>query len=74
MNMNMIMFIFVSNYLIYSEIYTDLYEYVLNLFENMHTAALLHTTAAPDSHTLPRALPHTARHIRALCRTLPHTA
>jgi hypothetical protein len=61
-------------------IYTNLYGYVLNLFENMHTAALLHTAAPLDSRTLLRALPDIRTPPRTLpyCRTrpcvLPHTA
>jgi hypothetical protein len=45
-------------------IHTNLNKHVLNLFENMHAAALPHTAALPDSRTLPRALP----------RALPHPA
>ena len=71
-------------------IYMNLYEHVLNLFENMHSAGLPHTAAPLDSRTLPRALPDsptllpTLPHTAALpdtgvryaahCRTLPHTA
>jgi len=51
-------------------IYANLNEYVLNLFENMHTAGLLHTASLLDSRTLPRALPDNC----TLPRTLPHTA
>jgi hypothetical protein len=64
--------------------YTNLHEYFLNLFENMHTAALLHTAALSDSHTLSHTAAHcpahcrahccTAGHSRVLCCTLPHTA
>jgi hypothetical protein len=56
--------------------YTNLCEALLNSFENMLSAALLHTAVLPDSrtpprtppdsHTQPRALPHTA--------ALAHTA
>ena len=48
----------------------NLYEYVLNLFENMHTAGLPLTAAPLDSRTLPRALPDS----RTLPPTLQHTA
>jgi hypothetical protein len=52
--------------------YMNLYKYVLNLFENMHTAELPHAAAPLDSRTLPRALPdsHTLPH--TLPRALPH--
>jgi hypothetical protein len=71
--------------LILFPIIPHLYEFKrihLNLFENMHTtAALLHTAALPDSHSLPhyRTLPHTAAHCRTAahyckhCHTLPCT-
>jgi hypothetical protein len=51
-------------------IHTDLYGYVLNLFENMHTDGLPHTVALMDSRTLPRSLLIS----RTLPHTLPHTA
>jgi hypothetical protein len=54
------------------QIYTDLSEYVLNLFENMPTAKLPHTAAPLDSRTLPRALPDSRILPRTLPRTLPH--
>jgi hypothetical protein len=53
-------------------IYTDLYEYVLNLFENMLTAGLPHTAAPLDSRTLPRALLDSRIPPRTLPRTLLH--
>jgi hypothetical protein len=73
---------------LFRRIYTNLYEYVFNLFENMLTAGLPHTAAPLDSRTLPRAQPdshtlsrippyiaaRTAGHSCALCRTMPHTA
>jgi hypothetical protein len=64
-------------------------EYILNLFENMRTATLLHTAALPHTsahcpayyQTLPRALPHTATCTATLSRVhgrtlhkLPHIA
>jgi len=65
-------------------IYTHLYEYVLNLFKNIHTAGLPHTAAPLDSRTLPRALPdsRTLLHTLPYCwtqpcalpHTMPHTA
>jgi hypothetical protein len=65
-------------------IYTNLYEYVLNLFENVLTAGLPHTAAQlgsrtlpralPDSRTLPRTLPCTLLHCRTQLCALPHTA
>jgi hypothetical protein len=64
----------ISNDSIYSEckgLY-KLYEYLLNLFENVHTVALPHTTALPDSRPLPHSR-WTAAHCRKHCRTLPHT-
>jgi hypothetical protein len=48
---------------------TNLYEYVLKLFENMLTSGLPHAAALLDSRTLPCALPDS----RILPRTLPHT-
>jgi hypothetical protein len=74
---------FFSNYLIYfklSDLYGFIYEYVLNLFENVLTAGLPHTAAPLDSCTLPRTLPDSRILPRTLlqCRTqpcaLPHTA
>jgi hypothetical protein len=57
--------------------YTNLNEYTLNLFENIHTTALLlHTATLPDSYRLPhcrtwpRALPHTAARTATHCHTL----
>jgi hypothetical protein len=61
MNINMIL----SNLFNLFQIIPNLYEFVLILFENMHTAAQLHTTALPDSRTLP----HTAAHCRTHFRT-----
>jgi hypothetical protein len=71
-------------YFILFQIIPNLYECMLNLFEDMHTAARLHTAALPDSRTLPHTAgqPHTAvstaTHYRAHCRTragaLPHTS
>jgi hypothetical protein len=58
-------------------IYTNLCEYILNLYEVMHTATLLHMVALLDSHTLLRTAAHchvhcrTATHRRKHCRTLP---
>jgi hypothetical protein len=74
MNINMILFKIYLNLFDLFWIYTKWCKYVLNLFENMHTAGwlLLHTTSPLDSHTLPRASnagqPHTAAH------TMPRTA
>jgi hypothetical protein len=68
------------------QIGTNFYKCIFNLFENMHTAALQHTAALPDSRTQPRvlpdsctllqALPHSRIHMRTLPQTavLPHTA
>jgi hypothetical protein len=63
-------------------IYSDLYEYVLNLFENMLTAGLPHTAALLHSSTLPCALPDSRTlsrtvallHCWTLLCALPHTA
>jgi hypothetical protein len=61
-------------------IYTNLYEYTLNLFENMNTTVLPLTAALPDSRTLPQALPDSRTLPQALpqtavhCHTQPHTA
>jgi hypothetical protein len=72
--------------LILFQIYTNLFKYILNLLENMHTVALLlHTDGAmlcqtaahccKHCHTLPRALRHTgkctATHMRVHCRRHP---
>jgi hypothetical protein len=61
-------------------IYTNLYKYILILFENKHSAALLHTAALPGSrtlphcHTLPHPLPDSCTLLQALPRALPHTS
>jgi hypothetical protein len=52
--------------------YTYLYEYVLNLFENMHTARQPHNATLPDSRTLPHALSDSCTLPRTLLRTPPH--
>ena len=57
----------------------NLYEYVLNLSENLLTAALLaahcRTAGQPHTATSTAALPDTAVCSAAHCRTLPpHTA
>jgi hypothetical protein len=53
-------------------IYTDLYEYVLNLFENMLTAGLPHTAAPLESRTLLRTLSDSRIPLCTLPRTLLH--
>ena len=74
MNINVILFKLSDLF----RIYTDLYEYVLNLFENMLAAGLPHTAAPLESRTLPRALPDISRTppctlLRTLLRTLLHS-
>jgi hypothetical protein len=52
-------------------IYKNLYKHILNLFENMYTPGLPHTTTLPGSRTLPHTLPDSRTQ---LLRALPHTA
>jgi hypothetical protein len=51
-------------------IYKNLYKHILNLFENMYTPRLPHTTTLPGGRTLPHTLPDSRTQLRAL----PHTA
>jgi hypothetical protein len=79
MSVDMILWYFISNSLIYSE-FTRIYTNTFIFFENMLTAGLLHTAALVDSCTLPRAppdtstLPHKLPHCRTQPCALPHKA
>jgi hypothetical protein len=62
LNVRVYEFTFISTSLYFKlydlfQIYTNLTEYILNIFENMLTAKLPHTAAPLDSRTLPRTLP-----------------
>jgi hypothetical protein len=62
LNVRVYEFTFISTSLYFKlsdlfQIYTNLTEYILNIFENMLTAKLPHTAAPLDSRTLPHALP-----------------